>query len=194
MSIIRKTLELNTLRANTLFVLIAYSLLFLSAKASAAAGTTVPISAELSTSIAGDLFPVTVKLTKGNLFLTQPVVLFLNDGRIGMQVRFQAYDHRPTQGIAISEMGRAVFSGKIGYDLATRQVLLHDPKIDKLQFDQKNEATQNFLTQLRDAWSMQVTNPIRSALPPHPYLIPFKNNIQDLAYDGTSINLTIAYE
>jgi len=154
----------------------------------------VPISAELSTGIAGDLFPVTVKLTEGNLFLTEPVALFLDDGRIGIQVRYQAYDHRPAQGIAISEMGRAAFSGKIGYDLVTRQILLHDPKIDKLEFDRKSEVTQRMLTQLKDAWKTQVTNPIRAELPPHPYLIPFKNNIQDLSYDGKNINLTISYE
>ncbi len=154
----------------------------------------MPISAELSTSIAGDLFPVTVKLTRGNLFLTEPVVLFRDKGRIGMQVRFQAYDHRPAQGVAISEMGRGVFSGKIGYDLATRQILLYDPEIDKLDFDRKSEITQRMLTQLKDAWNTQVTNPIRAELPPHPYLIPFKNNIQDLSYDGKNINLTISYE
>jgi hypothetical protein len=182
------------LRANILFVLISCSLLIVSGIVYAAAVTTVPISAELSTSIAGDLFPVTVKLTKGNLFLTEPVVLFLDKERIGMQVRFQAYDHRPAQGVAISEMGRGVFSGKIGYDLATRQVLLHDPRIDKLKFDQNSEVTQSFLTQLRAAWSMQVTNPIRSELPPHPYIIPFKNNIQDLSYDGKYINLAISYQ
>jgi hypothetical protein len=187
-------LELTTLRANTLFALITCSLLTLSGTASAASRTTVPISAELSTGIAGDLFPVTVKLTEGNLFLTEPVALFLDDGRIGIQVRYQAYDHRPAQGIAISEMGRAAFSGKIGYDLATRQILLHDPKIDKLEFDRKSEVTQRMLTQLKDAWHTQVTNPIRAELPPHPYLIPFKNNIQDLSYDGKNINLTISYE
>jgi hypothetical protein len=191
---ITKQQELNTLRTSTFYVAIVYSLLIISAKAYSVAGTTVPISAELATSIAGDLFPVTVKLSKGNLFLTEPVVLFLNKGRIGMQVRFQAYDHRPAQGIAISEMGRAVFSGKIGYDPGTRQILLHEPRIDKLEFDQKNDVTQRFLAQLKEAWSMQVTNPIRAGLPPHPYLLPFKDNIQDLSYDGKNINLTLSYE
>jgi hypothetical protein len=191
---ILKTLELNALHAKPFLGLIIYSLLILSAMAHATTTTTVPISAELGTSIAADLFPVTVKLTPGNLFLTEPVVRFLEDGRIGMQVRFQAYDHRPAQEVAISEMGRAVFSGKIGYDLATRQILLHDPRIEKLEFDQKNEVTQRLFTELKVTWSTLATNPIRAELPPHPYLIPFKNNIQDLSYDGTRINLTIAYE
>jgi len=194
MSLILKPWELTALRANTLFALITFSLLILSGLASAAASTTVPVSAELSTNIAGDLFPVTIKLTTGNLFLTEPVVVFLDKERIGMQVRFQAYDHRPAQGVAVSEMGRAAFSGKIGYDLATRQILLFEPEIDKLDFDQKSEVTQRLLTQLKDAWGTQVTNPIRAELPPHPYLIPFKNNVQDLSYDGKNINLTISYE
>jgi hypothetical protein len=194
MSIIRKLLELITLPANTFFVLLVYSLLIISGTAYSATATIVPISAELSTSIAGDLFPVTVKLSTGNLFLTEPVVLFISKERIGMQARFQAYDHRPAQGIAISEMGHAVISGKIGYDPGKRQILLHDPKIDKLEFDLKNEVTQLFLTQLNQAWSAQVANPIRAELPPHPYLIPFRNNVQDLSYDGKNINLTISYE
>ncbi len=193
MTIIRKSLELNTLRKSTFLVLIACSLLLLSGKASAAV-TTIPISAELGNSIAADLFPVTIKLTPGNVFLTEPRLLFLDQGRIGMQVRFQAYDNRPAQGIAISELGHAAFSGRVGYDPGTRQILLYEPKIDKLEFDRKSEVTQRLLAQLKSAWSTQVTNPIRAELPPHPYLIPFKNNIQDLAYDGTSINLTISYE
>lgn len=180
------------MRASTIFVFIA-CLLIIAAKTSAATATTVPISAEVGTSIATDLFPVTVKLTGGNLFITEPVLLFLEQGRIGMQVRFQAYDHRPAQRIAISEMGRAVFSGSIDYDPGTRQILLHNPKIDKLEFDQKNEVTQRFLAQLQEAWSMQVTNPIRTELPPHPYITPFKNAIQDVNYDGQNIILTLTY-
>jgi hypothetical protein len=193
MPIIQKTLELPALRASTFFVVTAYLLLF-AAKASAGAVTTVPISAELGTSIARDIFPVTVKLTRGSLFITEPALLFLEQGRIGMRVRFQAYDHRPAQGVAISEMGHAAFSGSIGFDPGTRQILLHDPRIDKLEFDQKNDATQRFLAQLQEAWSMQVTNPIRTELPPHPYIIPFKNAIQDVSYDGQNIILTISYE
>jgi hypothetical protein len=194
MPIIRKFLELPMLRANTLFVFFVHLLLMISGNAHAATATTVAISPELGTSIAGDLFPVTIKLTPGNVFLTEPRLLFLDKGRVGMQVRFQAYDHRPAQGIAISEMGRAVFSGKIGYDLVTRQILLHDPSIDKVEFDQKSDVTQRLLTQLNGAWATQVTNPIRAELPPHPYLMPFRNNIQALSYDGKTINLTLSYE
>ena len=185
---------MNTVRASTLIALITYLLLINAGPASSGVGTTVPISAALGTSIAGDNFPLTVKIGKGNLFLTDPTVLFIDDKRIGMQVRFQAYDHRPAEGIVVSEMGRAQFSGELDYDPGARQILLHEPKIDKLEFDRDNAVTKRLLGQLEATWSAQVTNPIRSELPQHPYILPFKENVQDLSYDGNSINLTIFYE
>jgi hypothetical protein len=187
-------LRLKPLRTSTLIFLIVPLLLLLVGKTYSAAGTTVPISAELGTSIAGDLFPVTVKLTHGNLRLTQPVLRFLDTERVGMQLRFQAYDHRPAEGIAISEMGRALISGRVGYDPITREVLLYDPKIDNLNFDQENAVTQRLFNQIKTDWSAQAVNPVRAKLPPHPYLIPFRNNIQDLSFNGKSINLTISFE
>lgn len=190
----RQTLEFATLHTIKLFVFVIHFLFLTSGVAYAATGTTVPITAELGTSIAADLFPVTVKLTPGNLFLTEPHLLFLDERRVGMQVRFQAYDHRPAQNIAISEMGRAVFSGEIGYDPGSRQILLHDPRIDKLEFDRKNDVTQRLLAQLKAAWSAQVTDPIRAELPPHPYILPFKNNIQNVSFDGKVLNVTLSYE
>lgn len=160
----------------------------------AAVATNVRIPVALATSIAADLFPVTVKLSEGNLFLTEPAVLYLDAGRVGMQVRIQAYDHRPAEGVAISEMGRAVISGTLGYDVETRQVLLADPRIDKLEFDQDNPATRTFLGEINKAWATQVTNPLRAAIPPHPYVLPFRNNIQNLVYDGSDIVITLAYQ
>lgn len=160
----------------------------------AVTATTVPISAELGTSIARDLFPLTISLNQGKLFLTEPALLFLDQQRVGMQVRFQAYDHRPQQSIAVSELGRAQLSGTLDYDPVSRQVLLVDPRIDKIQFDSDNAATRRFLADIQAAWSAQITNPVRSALPQHPYLIPIRNNIQDLAYDGKSITLTLSYQ
>jgi hypothetical protein len=169
-------------------------LLLIYSKVVSAAGTTVPISASLATGIAADLFPVTIKLSKGNLFLTDPVALFLDEGRIGMQVRIQAYDHRPDEGVAISEMGQATFSGTLDYDAAAQQILLGDPRIDKLTFDRENTVTQSFLNIMKSAWSAQVTNPLRADIPPHPYVLPFRNNIRSLAYDGKNIILTLSYE
>jgi hypothetical protein len=182
------------MRASTLIGLIAYLLIINAGPAFSGIGTTVPISAELGTSIAADQFPLTVEMGQGNLFLTEPQVLFIDDKRIGIQVRFQAYDHRPAEGIAVSEMGRAQFSGELGYDPDARQVLLHKPKIDKLEFDRDSEVTHRLLDELKTTWAEKITNPIRSELPQHPYVLPFKENIQDLSYDGKSINLGIYYE
>jgi hypothetical protein len=180
--------------ASTLIGLITYMLMINAGPAFSGIGTTVPISAELGTGIAADQFPLTVKMDQGKLFLTEPRVLFIDNKRIGIQVRFQAYDHRPAEGIAVSEMGRAQFSGELGYDPGARQVLLHKPKIDKLEFDRDSQVTQRLLGELQATWAEQVTNPIRSELPQHPYVLPFKENIQDLSYDGKSINLSIFYE
>jgi hypothetical protein len=182
------------MRAGTLIGLLTSLLMVKAGPASSDIGTTVPISSELGTSIASDQFPLTVKMDKGSLFLTEPRVLFLDEKRIGMQVRFQAYDHRPAEGIAVSEMGRAQFSGELDYDPDARQILLHKPEIDTLKFDRDTAVTHRLLRELETAWSEQIMNPIRSDIPQHPYVLPFKENIQDLSYDGKNINLTISYQ
>ena len=182
------------MRASALTLLIIFTTLVPVPKSSSGIGTTVPISAELGTSIAAELFPVTIKFSQGNLFLTEPTLVFLGNGRIGIQVRFQAYDHRPTEGVAISETGRARISGKPGFDRGARQILLHDPSLDTAEFDHSSEVTEQLLTALQADWSAQVVNPIRSDLPPHPYLLPFQKNIEDVSYDEKYINLELLYE
>ena len=154
----------------------------------------VPVSAEMGTSIAGDLFPVALKLTGTNLYLTEPVLQFVDAQRIGMRMRLQAYDYRPEAGVAISETGWAFVSGELGYDPGTREFLLHNPRMDKLEFDRESAVTRRFSNEINAAWSGQVTNPIRTVLPPHPYLLPFRNNIKSLSYDGKTINLAITYQ
>ena len=185
---------MNISRARLLLAIAAFALLTCTGKAYTAIETTVPVSAELGTNIAGNLFPVTVKLSNGNLFLTDPVLLFIDNERIGIRVRFQAYDHRPTQSIAISETGTALLSGRLGYDPGARQILLHDPTMEKFEFDRNSEVTQRFRAEVNALWLAQVTNPIRSEIPPHAYLYPFRDYIQDISYDGTNINLKILYE
>ncbi len=161
--------------------------------ARAAFDTTVPVSEESASSIAVSLFPVALTLEHTNLFLTNPQVVFMDSERIGVRATLQAYDHRPAEGIAISETGRAMLSGRVSYDRATGQVLLHDPRVEQLEFDRRNGATQRFSRELRDAWAAQVTNPVRTELPPHPYLAPFRNNIDRIAYDGRQISLVLVY-
>lgn len=167
--------------------------LSLASAGTAALNTTVPLSAQSATGMAVSLFPVALKLDGANLFMTEPQVLFLDSKRLGIRSRFQAYDHRPAEGIAVSETGTAMLSAEVDYDRATRQVMLRNMLVEELQFDRNNAATRNFATVLRTAWSREVANPIRFDLPPHPYLLPIKDNIDDISYDGQYISLILAY-
>jgi hypothetical protein len=185
---------MKSLRARTLSTLIGFSLILCVTKAYSGEGTTLPISAELGSSIAADLFPVTLNLSIGNVFLTEPRLLFRDNQRVSLQASFQAYDHRPEEGIAVSETGHAIISGRLDYDLVSRQILLHDPRIDELTFDQTSGVTQDLHHRIKAAWSALVTNPIRSEIPTHPYTLLIKDNIQALSYDGKRINLTVLYE
>ena len=185
---------MNIFRAGTRSALIGFLLIICAAKAYSGAETTLPISEKLATAIATDLFPLTLSLNKGNVFLTEPKLLFLDQERISMQVRFQAYDHRPEEGIAVSEIGQAQISGILGYDLAYRQILLHDPRIDALEFERTSGVTLDMEREMKASWSALATSPIRSQIPSHPYTLLIKNNIQDIAYDGKSINLKVLYE
>jgi len=182
-------------RKNWLFP--ACALLFaaamLSARGYAGFGTTVPVSAETATNIARSLFPVSLKSGTDNLFLTDPVVIFIDDRRIGLQARLQVYDHRPEQGIAISEEAQAQVSGEVGYDPKTRQILLYEPRIDQLVFDNANELTRRLHAAVLAAWEVQVTNPIRAEVPPHPFIAPFKEGIQDVTYEKRSIFIQVWY-
>ncbi len=175
-----------------LFTMIASTLLRNSALA--AINSVIPISAELATSIAGKLFPAGLDLSIGNLLITEPEVVFVDSERLALKVRIQAYYHRPDQGIAISEMGWAQISGQVDFDPKTRQILLHNPNIDTLNFDRKNEASRNFRSDISENWLNHVTNPIRTDIPPHPYIILFKDSIRGVTYDGQHINVEIAYE
>ncbi len=181
-------------RINSLHILLVCLALAAPGRVCADLGATVPISGPTATAIAESLFPVAIKAAGTNYLLSEPVVLFLNAGKIGLQTRFQAYDHRPAEGVAISEMGRAQISGKLDFDQTTRQVLLHHPTLDKLEFDRQTEITTRLLNDLQKVWSTQVSDPLRSDIPPHPYLLPFKDNIGNISYDGENINLEILYQ
>ena len=185
----KRTLSLSAL---ALLTIIASTLL--RSPASAAINSVVPISAELTTSIAGKLFPAGLKLNTGNLLITEPEVIFVDSERLALKVRIQAYYHRPNQDIAISEMGRAQISGGLDFDPETRQILLHNPSIDTLDFDRQNEASRDFRSDISENWLNQVPNPMRIDIPPHPYIILFKDNIRSVTYDGQNINVVIAYE
>ena len=82
----------------------AVLIIALAAHASVAAfETTVPISAELATSIATSLFPQTVPLSENSLYVSNPVVLYASPGpatnpspgapRLRLQLNVQSLRH-----------------------------------------------------------------------------------------------------
>lgn len=184
---------MTLLRVYALIAITACSFTTFSQRSDAAIEATLPVSAQLGTSITADLFPLLLTLEQGKLYLTEPQLLFIDSQRISLQVRFQAFDHRPEEGIAISERGTARVSGVVDYDRSTREVLLHDPQIDNIEFDRDNALTQDILAQLNSAWSSQVNNPVRSEIPPHAYTLPFRDNIEAITYDGKAISFKVAY-
>ena len=161
---------------------------------SAGFATTVPVSEASATNIARSLFPVSLAAGSGTLFLTNPVVIFIDDRRLGLQVHFQAYENRPEKGVVISEEGQALVSGEVGYDPRSKQVLLYEARIDELVFDTDSAVTRGLRADIQSAWQAQVSNPIRADLPPHPLILPFKDGIQDVTYEKRSIYIQVLYK
>jgi len=155
--------------------------------------TTVPVSAATATSVAGSLFPVSLAVGTRNVFMTDPEVVYIDDRRVGLQLRFQAYENTPEAGIAISETGRALISGEVGYDGRAKQILLYEAKVDRLDFDAETDLTRQLRSEILAAWQANLTNPIRAELPPHPFILPFKEGIQDVSYEKRSIFIQVYY-
>ncbi len=160
----------------------------------ALAASTVSITQPSATSIASQLFPAGIELTTGKLLITEPEVIFIDAERLAVKVKLQAYDHRPAQNIALSERGWAKLSGRLAFDRDSREILLHNPKMDALEFDRQTAASKNFRADIANNWANQVGNPVRAELPPHPYIVLFRDNISDISYDGEAINVEISYE
>jgi len=159
----------------------------------AAFGTTVPISAELATNIANSLFPQTVPLSENSLYLSDPIVLYANPGtatsshptrpRLRLQLNVQSLRRQADSTLKASAPGQAEVSGELGFDAISRQILLINPSIDRLQLGPGDPDGQAFREELDRQWDEQVTNPMRIDLPPHPYLIPFRQGIKDIRLD-----------
>ena len=159
----------------------------------AAFGTTVPISAELATSIATSLFPQTVPLSENSLYVSNPVVLYASPGpatnpspgtpRLRLQLNVQSLRRQADGTLKASAPGQAEVSGEVGFDATTRQILLINPSIDRLELGPGDPDRQPFRQELDRHWDQQVTNPMRVDLPPHPYLIPFRQGIRDIRLD-----------
>lgn len=162
--------------------------------ANAGFGTSVPISAELATSIARSMFPQGLVLARGNLLLSDPAVVFVDMKRVAVRMHVQAYDYRPEAGVALSEDGRAVLSGEVGWDVLTRQILLYNPRLDELVFDRETAFTGEVRGAIAQVWQDQVSNPVRADLPPHPYILPFEQGIQDISYGSEGIVIQVWYE
>jgi len=156
--------------------------------------TSFLVSSEMGNRLAAEEFPLTLELEPERLFVTEPILTFLDPKRLGFRVRFQAYDHRPASTVAISETGDAEFSGELDFDPVTQRILLHNPKLDLLEFDRDNSAARRLAEKIREAWQGQVSNPLRADIPPHPYIAAFKDNIRDISYDGENIKLHISYD
>jgi len=156
--------------------------------------TSFEVSSDMGNRLAAEEFPLTLELAPERLFITQPVLIFLDEKRLGVSVRFQAYDHRPAAKVAISETGDAQFSGELDFDPVTHRILLHNPKLDSLEFDRDTQEARHLSEKIKNAWQEQVNNPLQAAIPPHPYIQPFKDNIRDISYDGQTIKLHISYE
>lgn len=162
--------------------------------ASAGFSSSVPVSAELATSMARSMFPQAFKLGQVNLFLSEPAVLFPDASRVMVRMRVQAYDHRPEQGVALSEEGTAVLSGRPGFDPATRQVLLFEPRLNEMQFDHDNAFTRAVRQGVEREWRARVSDPVRTELPPHPYIQPFRSGIRDIRYGQEGLVIQLGYE
>ena len=171
-----------------------FALLLVAQSTFAAFGTTVPISAELATSIANSLFPQTVPLSKNSLYVSDPIVLYpkLDTGknstipvspRLRLLLNVQSLRRQADNSLKASAPGQAEVSGELGFDAITRQILLINPSIDRLQLGPGDPDVNAFRQELDRQWDEQVTNPMRIDLPPHPYLIPFRQGIKDVRLD-----------
>ena len=179
--------------ANLLKVIIGATVVYTSL-AYPAFDTSFEVSSEMGNRLAAEEFPLTLELEPERLFVTQPVLIFLDKKRLAISVRFQAYDHRPAAQIAVSETGDARFSGELDFDPVAHRILLHNPRLDSLEFDRDTPEATSLSEKIKEAWLAQVSNPLQADIPPHPYITPFKENIRDISYDGKTITLHISYE
>ena len=170
----------------------------------AAFGTTVPISAALATNIASSLFPQTVKLRENSLYVSDPIVLYAKSGstasssatppRLRLQLNVQSLRRQADNTLQASAPGQAQVSGELGFDAETRQILLINPSIDYLALGPGDSDERAFRQELDQQWHKQVTNPMRIDLPPHPYLMPFRQGIRDIRLDQQGIIVEVLFE
>jgi hypothetical protein len=189
---------MKTLTRTLAGLAIALSPLLLTAPSSAGFGTTVPVSAEAATNIAGSLYPRTIALDNGSLFVSQPVVSYPGEGsgpaRISVRVNVQVLRRQSDQSLVASAPGLAQVSGEIGYDRKAAQILMTNPRIDDLVFDASEPGAEQLRADLLRQWGERITNPMRIEVPGHPYLLPFKQGIRDISLRDESIIVEVLFE
>jgi len=158
-------------------------------------GTAIPLPPDVAVSIARTQFPMTIPLSGGSLFVSDPVIVYLDPpagaagpGRIGLSVNVQTLHRQQDQSLVASAPGRAELSGELGYDRQTAEILVHRPRIDKLSLDGEQERDN-----VAREWRERITDPVRVPLPAHPYLLPFRQSIQDITLEQGSIVIRVLY-
>lgn len=176
------------------------SLLLPAVNASAGFGTTVPVTADVATSIAGSAFPQTIALDKNSLYVSEPLATYPDAAattgprRISLQVNVQILQRQPDQTLVATLPARAQLSGEVGYDRETTQILLINPQIDSLEFDPAETNAEQIRADLNRNWNERITNPLRVDVPAHPYLLPFKQGIRDISFQEQGIVVDVWFE
>lgn len=176
------------------------SLLLSTVNANAGFGTTVPVTAEVATSIATSIFPQTIALDENSLYVSEPLVIYPNagtnsdPGRIKLQVNVQILTRLPDQTLVATLPARAQLSGEVGYDTATTQILLANPQVDSLEFDPGEANAEQIRANLDRNWKERITNPLRVDVPAHAYLLPFKQGIKDISLQEQGIVVDVWFE
>ena len=175
------------------------SLLLCSVNTMAGFGTTVPVTADVATSIAGSVFPQTIALDKGSLYVSEPLVIYPDPTangpkRISLQVNVQVLQRQPDQTLVATLPARAQLSGEVGYDRETAQILLINARVESLEFDPAEKNAEQLRIDLDRNWKERITNPLRVDVPAHPYLLPFKQGIRDISFQEQGIVVDVWFE
>jgi hypothetical protein len=111
-----------------------------------------------------------------------------------LQLNIQSLRRQSDDSLKATAPGQAELSGELGYDPDTLQILLFNPSVDKLDLDPRDPNRQALQQELNQQWAAQVTNPMRVDLPPHPYLIPFRQGIKDIRLEQQGIVVDVLFE
>lgn len=173
-------------------ILLLLASLLQTSATSAAFTTRLPLSAELSTTIAATLFPQKVELQHDWLIAYDPSVAYLDDGRVAMHVQLGYFPAATPQGKPPTHTGHATVVGTVGYDKLNTQVLLTDTRLQEVNFSgTEPEKLQQLIA---TTWQQRATETMRIDLPAHPYLLTFKDGIHDIVVENNTLLVDIRFE